>query len=37
MAMKFGEWTLGLDGDDAPGRDLIGGKPGRSRACKLWA
>src|SRR5438128_313724 len=26
MAISFGQWTLGLDGGDAPSRDLIGGK-----------
>ncbi len=26
MALGFGRWTLGLDGAEAPSRDLIGGK-----------
>ena len=26
MTVAFGHWTLGLDGEDLPGRDLIGGK-----------
>jgi pyruvate,orthophosphate dikinase len=26
MAIRFGEWTIGLNGEGAPGRELIGGK-----------
>ena len=26
MAVSFGQWTLGLDGDEPPQRELIGGK-----------
>ena len=26
MTVAFGQWTLGLDGEDLPSRDLIGGK-----------
>jgi pyruvate,orthophosphate dikinase len=26
MTIRFGEWTIGLNGDGAPGRELIGGK-----------
>ncbi len=26
MTIAFGEWTIGLNGDGAPGRELIGGK-----------
>ena len=26
MAIRFGEWTIGLTGEGAPGRELIGGK-----------
>ncbi len=26
MTIEFGTWTLGLDGGEAPGRELIGGK-----------
>jgi pyruvate, orthophosphate dikinase len=26
MAIRFGEWTIGLDGEGAPDRELIGGK-----------
>ena len=26
MTLRFGQWTLGLDGVDLPSRDLIGGK-----------
>src|ERR1700719_4055167 len=26
MTIHFGEWTIGLNGEGAPGRELIGGK-----------
>ena len=26
MTIRFGEWTIGLNGEGAPGRELIGGK-----------
>ena len=26
MTIRFGEWTIGLNGEEAPGRHLIGGK-----------
>ncbi len=26
MAIRFGQWTIGLNGEGAPGRELIGGK-----------
>ena len=26
MTIRFGEWTIGLNGEGAPDRELIGGK-----------
>src|SRR3974377_2312520 len=26
MTIRFGEWTIGLNGEGAPGRELVGGK-----------